>query len=103
MKIKKGASLTGLKIEMRKVLILANIIWGSYGQELVITCGTNGVHSPGSIHYYGYALDFRSRYFTIEDISEISKTLQTRLGSEYSVVPEKNHIHVEYRGVLDDL
>ena len=96
MKIKEGVSLIGLKIEMRKVLMVASALWKQNGQELVITAGTDGVHSPSSMHYYGYALDFRSRYFTEEQKKEIVQSLRILLGDLYDVVEHSTHIHVEY-------
>lgn len=96
MKIKEGVSLIGLKIIMRKVLITADHIWQKYGQELVVTSGTDGEHSAGSLHYYGYALDFRTRYFTEEEVKKVSVELRKLLGSDYHVVEHSTHIHVEY-------
>ena len=98
MKIKKGAVLTGLKLEMRRVLISADVLWRENGKELVITEGTGGVHSAGSLHPYGYALDLRSRYFKGPRvaIAVIAGELRRRLGARYNVVVHKSHIHVEY-------
>ena len=79
MKLKEGVSITGLKIEMRVVLIHANTIWRAKQQDLVITRGTEWVDNSvsGSLHPFGYALDFRSRYFTESEkksaIMELSK------------------------------
>ena len=70
MKIKKGVSLIGLRLVMRPVLIEADRIWDDLGQELVITSCTDGTHSPGSLHYYGYAVDLRTRYLTQEENSQ---------------------------------
>ena len=59
MKIKKGVSLQGLKLVMRRALQEAEKIWNILGEELVITSGTETYeHSAGSLHYYGLALDF---------------------------------------------
>lgn len=97
MKIKEGASLQGLQYEMREVLIAADKAWKDNGQELVITSGTDGAHSAGSLHYYGRALDFRTRYFSEEAKAEALHALQVSLDdSLYDIVKHSTHIHVEY-------
>lgn len=93
--------LNGLQLQMRKVLIIADKIWRSNGHELVITCGLDGIHSPGSLHYYGYALDLRNRYFLDHQKETIVKILKTQLGINYDVILHKTHIHVEYQRILE--
>lgn len=90
--------MTGLQIEMRPALIWAEEIWKENGQELVVTSATDGEHSAGSLHYYGYAVDFRSRYFSADVAAKVAKRLQRVLGSKYQVVLHSTHIHVEYEG-----
>ena len=97
MKIKEGASLQGLNVTMRPVLIEAERIWKHYGQELVVTCGTDGEHSAGSMHYYGYALDFRTRDFTSIQKDTAHANLMSKLGLAYDVVLHKTHMHIEYK------
>jgi len=96
MRIKPGVILQGLKIEMRPALLAANKIWKAYGKELVITSALDGTHSPGSLHYYGYALDFRTHYFHDGIPDLVAKTLRKELGRNYDVVLHDTHIHVEY-------
>jgi len=98
MKIKEGASLQGLQISMRPVLIAAEAIWKKHGQELVVTSGTDGTHSAGSLHYYGLALDFRTRYFSSETKTKVASDLRIHLSqfiANYQVVEHDTHIHVE--------
>ena len=96
MKIKEGAVMNGLNIKMRIVLKNADEIWKDHGQELVITEGTGGTHSAGSLHYYGYAVDLRTNYFSASEISSVVQALKEELCSDYDVVFEGTHIHVEY-------
>lgn len=100
MKIKEGAVLTGLQLEMRKVLVEADKIWKSFNKELVVTEGTGGAHSAGSLHYYGYAVDLRSYYFTSEEKFKVVTDLKNALGGDYDVIVHNTHIHVEYDRVL---
>lgn len=94
--IKDGVQLAGLDIKMRPVLIEADKIWRRYGQELVVTAGLDGTHSAGSLHYYGLATDFRTRYFTAQEKDVVFAELVESLGVEYDVIKETTHIHVEY-------
>jgi len=96
MKIKKGASLQGLQIPMRKPLIIADYIYRKFGKELVITSGTDGEHSAGSLHYYGYAIDIRTNYFTQDEIKQVVENLRNDLQKDYHVVEHQTHIHIEY-------
>lgn len=100
MKIKDGVYLQGLQLPMRQVLIEASRIWERYGQELVVTSGLEGTHSPSSLHYYGYALDFRSRYFDDLQRFSVGLDLRSALGDKYFVLVEDDHIHVEYKEIL---
>lgn len=96
MKIKPGAQIAGLDIRMRPALIIADRIWREHGQELVVTSGLDGEHSAGSLHYYGLALDFRSRYFSPEEKAKVVRALRERLPHGLEVVEHATHIHVEY-------
>jgi hypothetical protein len=104
MQIKEGASLSGLQLAMRPALQVAEYVWKEYGEELVVTSGTDGVHSAGSLHYYGYALDFRTRYFDYETKMKVFRDLvyQLRKRQGFVVLLEKDHIHVEYRKPIED-
>lgn len=100
MKAKSGVIIAGLKLEMRKVLVNADKVWKAHGQELVITSGMDGVHSPGSLHPYGYALDLRTRYFDSAEHKSIAAELRAELGNKYNVVVHSTHIHTEYDAIL---
>tara|TARA_R110001583_G_scaffold34551_1_gene115878 strand:- start:26827 stop:27126 length:300 start_codon:yes stop_codon:yes gene_type:complete len=96
MQIKEGASLQGLDIRMRSALITADRIWQQHGQELVVTAGLDGTHSAGSLHYYGRAIDLRTRYFDKAAAVAVAGELRDALGSDFDVVLHSSHVHVEY-------
>ena len=96
MQIKEGANIQGLDIRMRPALITADAIWKKFDQELVITAGLDGAHSAGSLHYYGLALDFRTRYFDKATRTLVANMLRSELGSDFDVIEHSTHIHVEY-------
>ena len=95
---KDGVCLFGLQYEMRPVLIAADHIWARHGQELVITSTWEGdAHSARSYHYYGYAVDLRTRYFGADQEKVVADELRYKLPEVYDVVLHPNsHIHVEY-------
>lgn len=99
MKIKESANIQNIDIRMRPALIAADKVWKKHGQELVVTAGLDGEHSAGSVHYYGLALDFRTRYFdetTKKRVAEELKKVFEKTKLFYDVVSHSTHIHVEY-------
>ncbi len=97
MEIKEGAQLAGLKIEMRPALLCADAVWKEFGRELVVTAGLDGAHSAGSLHYYGLAVDFRTRFWPRSDVQhKVASRLRQLLSDEFDVILHRSHIHVEY-------
>ena len=108
MKLKDGVVLLGLQLQMRVVLMTAESIWKAHGQELVITSTAEGVHSSGSLHPYGYAVDLRTRDFNDVEARTVSASLRNALPAGYDVVlyPHRyddfgertavGHIHAEW-------
>ncbi len=91
------------KLVMRKVIVQANDVWKTLKRELVITSGKEGTHSARSLHYYGYAVDFRSRFWRSKIQTEAAEELSRRLGPDYVVIDHKKfpvHIHVGYNKIL---
>ena len=65
-------------------------------KEIVVTSLLDGVHSSKSLHYKGLAFDMRTHIYTQYEISKLMGYLKHMLGSNYDVVLEKDHIHIEY-------
>lgn len=96
MKIKRGATLAGLDIRMRKALIITDEVYEEHGKELVITSGLDSAHRAGSLHYYGLAFDTRIRYFSVKRIEEVVRNLRRKLPICYQLIQHKNHLHIEF-------
>jgi hypothetical protein len=96
MRIKEGVIMQGLHISMRPVMIAVGEVWRSLGETACVTSALDGSHSDGSLHYYGFALDFRTRYFNDQQITRARNTLVNRLPQPYDVVTEGNHMHIEF-------
>ena len=101
MRLKNGVSIRGIKPEMVLALTIAAKVYERYGLTLTITAVTDGKHRPGSLHYVGLAADLRLPGSPADPTPPTSKelvaNLQKALGSEFDVVLEADHIHVEYQ------
>lgn len=96
LRIENNASLIGIKYPMRKVFKEADKIYARHGQELVLTCGSNGEHSPASYHPFGYAVDLRTNFFGEDQAVVVANELREVLGMFYDVVLHTTHMHVEF-------
>ena len=104
-----SVKLDGLQPIMRHAMRWADWIWKDLGQECVITSGTEAtkdgdlIHSAGSLHYSGLALDFRTRYFADKGdkaayelekaLNDVNRGLDS---GRFEVIQHKTHIHVEF-------
>ena len=93
MKVKDSTvNIEALHPKMKDRLTDIETIYTSFHTELVITSGKDGVHSQHSLHYEGKAVDLR----TWNILDSVIQALKTKLGPEYDVILEKDHIHVEW-------
>lgn len=101
--IKHGASVRGLRPEALLAFFVATAVYAEYGRPCVLTEGSGGKHGRASLHYIGVAIDIRIRdpegAWSLADwqLQEIVDKLRSRLGPEYDVVLENDHIHVEFQ------
>ena len=118
MRLKKGASLEGITAPTKTAVETTDVIYLAYGQELVITSGSegspdDGVHLKASKHYTGEAFDCRIRNIVkkltvpvtsdsvvdaidMNKVRAIVKEMRSDLGENFDVVLESDHIHVEF-------
>ncbi len=93
LKVKTGVMPKNLVIAA--AAINAALILGA-PSDVWITSGTDGTHMKGSKHYEGNALDLRRKNMTPDVLAQYLLVLKERLGRDYDVVLERDHIHVEY-------
>ena len=93
----RGAKVNGIQPEMILAFVIIASVYDNYGVKCVITEGTGGKHSEGSLHYVGLALDFRTRDMTDKMAEVLVMKIKEALGDQYDVVLEKDHIHVEFQ------
>lgn len=94
--LKPGVDVRGLRIEtLLAVLVFYDLI-GHTATGLTITSVMDGKHKEGSKHYSGFGFDVRTRDMEPNFAKWAATTAQERLGDQYDVVLESDHIHVEF-------
>lgn len=81
-------------LAMPFLLCVMQELFSAAGTDCTITSGMDN-HTTG-LHPSGKALDFRTRDLRVGQISELADQAKARLGPDYDVVVEKDHLHVEY-------
>jgi len=93
--VKPGVVL-GSMPEMEYARRIVARVYERYGYQLTITSGYEGSHSAASLHYKGLAEDYRTRDIRPDHLERIVSDIRETLGSDYDVVLEATHLHVEY-------
>lgn len=96
MRIKSGVLLESLSPQMVLAALIVDRAYSDHAHECTITSGSDGKHKAGSLHYVGDALDFRTRDVEEAVMTELVATIKERLGENYDVVVEADHLHCEY-------
>jgi hypothetical protein len=95
--IKDGVDLRGLQPQMAVAYTIAAVVfWEQAGASCWITSGSDGKHGHTSLHYKGKALDLRTKHLRPEQVHPVWKALKAALGTQFDVVLESDHIHVEF-------
>lgn len=92
-----SVNIQGIRPELLFAILVTNDIYKKFGQELVITSLNDSKHSKTSLHYAGCAFDARIFYFDDSEYSQVAAAIKTRLGIDYDVIIEKDHLHIEYQ------
>ena len=93
MLIKLGVSIEKLNRKARRALQVVAEVFAEFGHEAVITSTYEGNHGPRSLHYANDAFDVR---LPPDGVVKIVLELRERLGKDFDVVLEKDHIHIEH-------
>ena len=102
MKLKHGVRLADLTPQMALAAIVVREVYRSLDPQCscTLTSANDSKHSEKSLHYQGFALDFRTHDFT-GDKQELLHELREALGPEFDVLLEgegtpNEHLHVEW-------
>ena len=96
-KLKEGVKLTSLSPQMVFAIQVAVSVYEECGAEdFVITSAYDSIHTRGSEHYIGHAADLRIWTLPEERRTEATQKLAHRLGPDFDVILEPDHIHVEF-------
>jgi hypothetical protein len=77
--------------------IVAGEVYHEHGENCVLTSGTDSKHGEHSHHYKGCAIDLRTRDIPDDAVKQrIVEEIQFRLQSQFQVILEGDHIHVEF-------
>lgn len=93
--IKSGVDLRGLSSQMAIAYTIACRCYGQY--DCVITSANDSKHGPNSLHYKGQALDLRTRHINGQGLQLVVDKLKEALGSQFDVVLESDHLHLEWQ------
>ena len=93
MLIKAGVDISRLNREIRRAMQKVALYMDNYHEELIISSTYEGTHGAGSLHYANDAIDVRNPKIKIRNFTQ---GIKDRLGDDYDVVDEHNHIHIEY-------
>ena len=101
MKIKEVVKLTGIGVQTLLAIIIAQETVRMFNEHyrITITSVSDSIHSRGSLHYIGNAVDIRIKDMKI-NIEQYIEALKKALGKNYDVVKEIDHIHIEYQPKL---
>jgi len=87
----------GIHPEIFRALAAAAEVWEQNGApELVVTSLDDGEHRPDSKHYKGDAADLRIWNLPRARWHAATNDLAARIGDDFDVVLEKDHVHVEW-------
>lgn len=93
--LKDGVRLIGLQPEAIAGVDYCLKVFHNRGLPMTLTSCRDGKHSRFSHHYKGLAWDIR--IWDIEnEVEEVCAELRLALGTDYQVIREPDHIHVEY-------
>lgn len=97
LQFKTSVTVFGLCQEILWALDRTEQVYGIYGNDCTVTSGRGDSHSRESFHYAGRAVDIRTRDIDSDTLTAIVSVLKRKLGKNFDVILESNHLHVEYQ------
>lgn len=94
--IKEGVVFKSIPSPILSALKVVLDIWTYHNKTPTVTSANDGQHMVTSLHYKNLALDLRIKDLPEPLIVPMFNKLKETLGSQYDVVLEEDHIHLEY-------
>lgn len=94
---KNGAVINSMPPIVLDGLIGIVIVFARNGYAFCLTEKDGGKHMVGSLHYKGFAIDFRSWVVPYDKRPALLAQLKRELGSDWDVIEEDDHFHAEYQ------
>jgi hypothetical protein len=96
--VKNTSVLPSNRPEIERARRIVVEVWNRYGYTVTVTSGEepNATHRTESLHYSGFAEDYRTRDVPPSKLADMVADVRARLGSDYDVVLESDHLHIEY-------
>lgn len=96
MPIKPGVDVSVLSPQILLAIAEAREVYRRFGVNLTITSVCDGTHSAHTLHKHGYAVDLRIWNLPADTAQLAADEISGALGTQYDVVLESDHIHVEF-------
>lgn len=93
--VKSGAVLS-TKPEIEYARRVVSNVWRRHGFVATVTSGYDGTHKANSLHGLGLAEDYRTYDVPANVLPTMVAEVRAQLGSNYDVILEATHLHVEY-------
>jgi len=96
---KPGTNIVGVKPEMVMGHFVVAKTFDHHSHDCIVTSVTDGKHMTASLHYVGYAMDYRLRHIHVPIWDRIVESLKTNLGPQFDVILNKKAriVHVEFQ------
>lgn len=104
MRLKAGVNCKDVHSKIWEALWIVEVIYIEHGQsELTVTSMRDAKHSKvRSAHYRGEAADLRIWGFSKAELRNLVEEIKARLGDDYVVVLEHNHIHIHWSPIYKE-
>ena len=97
-KLKTGVKLANLQPQIALAIQVAYSVYQDNGfNDLRITSLNDSGHSHTSLHYSGNAVDLGVIGFVDAQRAKLAQEINGALGTDFDVLDEGNHIHIEYQ------
>lgn len=97
LKLKQGVRLTNLTPQMALAAVIVRDTYDEFGFDCVITSADDSKHGFNTLHGQGKAMDFRTKHLPDANTKvAIKNRVAERLGIDFDVVLEEDHLHCEF-------